>query len=71
MSLKAFHVFFILISILMTTLVVGWSVRAFKMTNDMSHLGFGCLFFILGLGLTGYAVKILKDVGRNGTGGES
>jgi hypothetical protein len=46
MSLKAFHVVFILISIVLTAWFGWWSVSSYRNTADVSNLVMGVFSFI-------------------------
>jgi hypothetical protein len=54
MSLKAFHVFFIIISILLTVLVGVWGVHQYVVHESGRSLALGGIFFFSGLGLVVY-----------------
>ena len=56
MSLKAFHIFFIIIS---TTVAFGFGVWIF-MKEDEYHFGFGILSLLAGVSLIIYGIKVFK-----------
>ena len=60
MSLKAFHVFFITLSILLSIGVGGWGIDSF--VSDASSLGLivGLFFILLAAGLVYYETKFIR-----------
>ena len=56
MSLKAFHIFFIIIS---TTVAFGFGVWIFMKENGY-HPGFGILSLLAGVSLIIYGIKVFK-----------
>ncbi|MGA7159360.1 MAG: hypothetical protein WBZ48_00020 [Bacteroidota bacterium] len=60
MSLKAFHVFFISVSVLLSFGVGGWGVQSyFSDSNDVGIL-VGIFFILLGVGLAYYEFKFIR-----------
>ena len=53
MSLKAFHIFFISLSILLSLGLGGWGVSAYASQGNVGALALGVIF-----GLTGFALLI-------------
>lgn len=43
MSLKAFHVFFVIVSVIFTVSFGVWGIRSYLQTSDLSHLVMGVL----------------------------
>ena len=67
MSLKIFHLVFIALSILMAVLVGGWGVNRYLADGSTSGLGLGVAFFLAGMALLVYGVKVLRkfqEIGR-------
>lgn len=62
MSLKAFHILFITLSILLAWLVGAWGVRAWLVGGGRGSLALGGLFFVLGFVLLGYGVRFIRKV---------
>jgi hypothetical protein len=62
MSLKAFHVLFIIISILLTALVGVWGVHQYVVHESGSSLALGGVFFFSGLGLVVYLLWYLPKL---------
>lgn len=60
MSLKAFHIFFIIISLILTVGVGFWGVRSYMHTTNMTHLIVGILSFISSILLFFYLKYVLK-----------
>jgi membrane protein CcdC involved in cytochrome C biogenesis len=60
MSLKAFHVVFISLSILLSLGVGGWGIQSyFSDSNDVGILT-GLFFFLLGIALIYYERKFIR-----------
>jgi hypothetical protein len=62
MSLKAFHIFFIAVSILLGMFVGGWGVRQYLTTDSISALALGVLFFASAFVLLAYGLKFINKV---------
>lgn len=62
MSLKAFHLFFIAVSILLGMFVGGWGVRHYLDSGDLSSLALGILFFASAFVLLAYGLKFINKV---------
>ncbi|MCB9799139.1 MAG: hypothetical protein H6757_00090 [Candidatus Omnitrophica bacterium] len=54
MSLKAFHIFFIVLSIILAAGFGGWAIRDFSLTHSQINLGLGIFSLIGAAALTGY-----------------
>lgn len=62
MSLKAFHILFIALSILMSALVGAWGVEKYLQEGSSSGLVLAALFFLFGLALVAYGVRFWRKV---------
>ena len=62
MSLKAFHVVFIAVSILLGMFVGGWGVRQYLITNSVGSLALGLFFFASAFVLLAYGLRFLQKV---------
>lgn len=62
MSLKAFHLFFIAVSILLGMFVGGWGVRQYLMSDSVGSLAVGALFFVSAFVLLAYGLKFIRKV---------
>ena len=62
MSLKAFHILFIAVSILLAMFVGGWGVRQYLMSQGTQPLVLGLFFFVFGFVLLGYGLKFIRKV---------
>lgn len=60
MSLKAFHVFFITLSVLLCLGVAGWNGSAYMTEGSASHLAQSIGWAVAGLGLAVYGVLFLR-----------
>jgi len=62
MSLKAFHIFFIIISTLMSFSVGIWGVAAYRDTHTFGYLLMAVLCGIVGIALAAYGVIFLRKL---------
>ncbi|HVT43511.1 MAG TPA: hypothetical protein VMT00_03895 [Thermoanaerobaculia bacterium] len=62
MSLRIFHVIFIVSSIALCGLAGGWSIRRYLETGAGSHLGMAVLFLAAALGLIAYAFRAFRKL---------
>lgn len=62
MSLKAFHIFFIAVSILLAIGFGIWEMRAYADSRSIGQLIAGLLSFIVAVGLTIYGVRFLRKL---------
>jgi len=62
MSLKAFHIFFIAISVLLTVGFAGWLLRSFVASGDAGTLVAAIASLLLGAALIVYARRFLKKL---------
>ncbi len=67
MSLRAFHLLFIALSILMSAGVGGWGLQRWLAGGDTADLALGLFFFLFGFALVLYGVRTwrrLRELGR-------
>ena len=62
MSLKAFHIFFITVSMLLGMFVGGWGVRQYLMNGSYGSLALGIFFFASAFVLLAYGLKFIEKV---------
>ena len=62
LSLRSFHLLFILIAILGADLFAVWSVWYFVHNKDASILAFGIVAAMGGLGLIWYALRLVRSL---------
>jgi hypothetical protein len=62
MSLKAFHIFFIGVSILLALGFGLWEIRAYADSGTAGRLIAGLLSFGVAVGLTMYGIRFLKKL---------
>ncbi len=63
MSLKAFHIVFIVLSILLAFLFAGWSFSSyFRDQGPLLHLIFGIGSFLAGITLIWYGKYVLRKL---------
>ncbi|HSP07327.1 MAG TPA: hypothetical protein VLR94_09125 [Acidobacteriota bacterium] len=62
MSLKAFHVFFIIVATLCTLGFGVWGIRSYLLISDVSHLVMGILSFVVSGFLVWYFFWFLKKL---------
>ncbi len=62
MSLKAFHIFFIAVSMLLGMFVGGWGVRQYMINDSFGSLVLGLFFFASAFVLLAYGLKFIRMV---------
>jgi len=62
MSLKAFHIFFIAVSILLGMFVGGWGVRQYLMNDNGGALALGIFFFASAFVLLAYGLRFIRKI---------
>lgn len=65
MSLRAFHIVFIILTVILSLFVALWGIRAFAQEQSTAGLALGLLFLATAVGLMIYGKKVfakLKDV---------
>jgi len=62
MSLKSFHIFFILLSIILAFAFGVWGVRDYGVTGRTMHLGLGIASFISSLALSYYLFGFFRKI---------
>ena len=60
--MKAFHILFIAVSILLAMFVGGWGVRQYLMSRSIEPLALGLFFFVFGFVLLGYGLKFIRKI---------
>ncbi len=60
MSLKAFHVFFISVSVLLCLVVGGWGIQSFVTGSNAVGILVGLFFILLGSALVVYELRFLR-----------
>ena len=66
MSLKAFHLIFVIASILLGLGVGGWGIHEYRTQGELGSLVIGVVFFTMGIALFFYGRRMLKktkDIG--------
>ena len=65
MSLRAFHIVFVIVTILLSLGVALWGIREFTQERSTSALALGVLFLALSVGMMIYGKKVfvkLRDL---------
>jgi dipeptide/tripeptide permease len=62
MSLRVFHIVFIIASVLLSLFVALWGLRRFMDTRDGSGLALGMVFFGLGFALVIYGKRVFRKL---------
>lgn len=62
MSLKAFHLFFITVSVLLAFGFGGWSLVRYADSAPVLYLGMGVLAILAGVGLIVYGVRFARKL---------
>ena len=68
MSLRSFHMLFILLAIMGADLFGGWAIRDFRHNGDPSVLALGVLSLLGGLGLAVYVLFLVRRLDREQIG---
>jgi hypothetical protein len=63
-SLKAFHLFFIAMSVILTAFTAAWSVAQYRAVHDAQYLATCAVSAILGGALIVYGVKFQRRSAR-------
>jgi peptidoglycan/LPS O-acetylase OafA/YrhL len=66
LSLRSFHLFFIAASVLLSAAVGAWGFRSWRDTGAVGDLALGAFFFVVGILLALYGLKVrkkLRDLG--------
>ena len=66
MSLKAFHIFFVTVSVLMCLGVGAWGTNEYLAAGSATGLGLAVACFVLGAGLIVYGFKVYKKLAELG-----
>jgi hypothetical protein len=64
MSLRMFHLVFVLIAIIATDMFGGWAVWEHAQTHETSTLIVGLVSFALGFALVGYGFWVARRFGQ-------
>lgn len=64
MSLKAFHLFFIAISIVLAAFVAAWATGQYRALHDPTYIVTACVCVLAGGGLTVYAARFQRKARR-------
>jgi hypothetical protein len=62
MSLKAFHIFFISLSILLSVGLGGWGINSYVTQGSPGALALGVIFFLTGFALLIYGRGFLRKM---------
>lgn len=62
MSLKAFHIFFIAVSILLAFGFAAWEIKGFAEGGNALQLAGGILSVIVAVGLILYGIRFMKKL---------
>ena len=64
MSLRTFHLIFMLLVIMGAEMFVGWAAHDFRQSRDPLILTLGVLSGLGGLGLAGYVMVLVRRLDR-------
>ncbi len=62
MSLKAFHIVFIVASVGLSAFVAVWGIQDYSRTSDTSHLTIGVASIVLGVVLLWYSTWFVRKL---------
>jgi ABC-type Fe3+-siderophore transport system permease subunit len=63
-SLKAFHLFFIAMSVILAAFTTAWAVAQYRVVHDASTIATGAVSAIVGAGLIVYGTKFQRKARR-------
>ena len=66
MSLRVFHVLFIVLSIALSAMVGAWAVQGYRQSGELASLSLAVVFFLAGFAMVVYGVRFfrkLKELG--------
>ncbi len=62
MSLRAFHIVFVICTIVLSLFVALWGIREFSEQRDVSSLALGILFLVTAVALMVYGKKVARKL---------
>lgn len=62
MSLRLFHVIFIVVSVLLSVFVGGWGIWFFSTTGQASGLALSAVFILMGVALVWYGNRYFEKL---------
>lgn len=62
MSLRIFHVIFIVASIVLSLFVAVWALREYQATHSLGALGLGIAFVVAGAAMVVYGTRWFKKL---------
>jgi hypothetical protein len=62
MSLRIFHIVFVLASILLSLFVAAWGFRQYSDAGSQAGLILGCVFLLSGFALVIYGVRVFRKL---------
>ncbi|MEO8035948.1 MAG: hypothetical protein ABI837_16035 [Acidobacteriota bacterium] len=62
MSLRIFHIIFIVVSVLLCLFVGGWGIRQYALEHDASSLLLSGIFLLCGAGLVVYGSRVYRKL---------
>jgi uncharacterized PurR-regulated membrane protein YhhQ (DUF165 family) len=62
MSLRAFHIIFVIVTVILSLYVALWGIREFSQERSMGALALAILFFITAVGLIVYGKKAYRKL---------
>jgi uncharacterized PurR-regulated membrane protein YhhQ (DUF165 family) len=62
MSLRAFHIVFVTVCVVLSAWVAAWGLREFGATRSSGALALAILFILTGFALVAYGVRVAKKL---------
>jgi hypothetical protein len=62
LSLKAFHLFFIAVSVMLAAFVAAWATGEYRTAGQIGYIGTACGSLLAGGALIAYGVKFQRKV---------
>lgn len=64
LSLRSFHIFFIVVVVAASDLFAAWAIRDYATSHDMLSLSLGIITIIGSLGLMAYGIWFINKMNR-------
>lgn len=64
MSLRAFHIFFIVVAIIAADVFGVWAIRDYRLSQNLTHLALGIVTLVGGLVMVGYGIWFIRKMER-------
>ena len=62
MSLRAFHIVFVIVTVALSLYVTVWGIREYAQERDLAALALAMLFLVAGVGMVIYGKKVFAKL---------